>query len=150
MASLSTIRYDKERPLVPQHPSHSTHSTHHFTQDPLNNGQNLSRILGKIIRIDPLGNNSTNGQYGTCSTLALSFLFSFPHHLLTSFIGIPFDNPWANDGDPSTLGEIWAYGLRNPHRFGWDPTSKFLFIAEMGQYYIDEINIGRRGIVHSM
>ena len=68
--------------------------------DPLNNAQNLGSAFGKILRLDPLGSNSANGQYG-----------------------IPDDNPFANDGDPTTLGEIYAYGVRNPHRFGWIPTT---------------------------
>lgn len=91
--------------------------------DPLDNGQDLSTPLGKIIRIDPFGSNSANRKYG-----------------------IPKDNPFASDGDPNTLGEIWAYGLRNPHRFSWDTggTGKML-IADIGQAFIEEINLGIKG-----
>ena len=53
--------------------------------------------MAKLLRIDPLGNNSANGEYG-----------------------IVADNVFASDGNPSTLGEIYSYGLRNPQRFGWD------------------------------
>ena len=55
--------------------------------DPLDNGQDLGTPLGKILRIDPLDNNSTNGRYG-----------------------IPADNPFVEDNDPKTLGEIWLTG----------------------------------------
>ena len=91
--------------------------------DPLDNGQDLSTPLGKILRIDPFGNNSANGKYG-----------------------IPGDNPFANDGNPKTLGEIWAYGLRNPHRFSWDTGGdRKMLIVDTGQAFIEEVNLGIKG-----
>ena len=91
--------------------------------DPLDNGQDLSTPLGKILRIDPFGNNSANGKYG-----------------------IPGDNPFANDGNPKTLGEIWAYGLRNPHRFSWDTGgARKMLIVDTGQAFIEEVNLGIKG-----
>lgn len=91
--------------------------------DPLDNGQDLATPLGKIIRIDPLGSNSANGKYG-----------------------IPKGNPFASDGDNNTLGEIWAYGLRNPHRFSWDTGGKGkMLIVDIGQAFIEEINLGIKG-----
>lgn len=91
--------------------------------DPLDNGQNLETPLGKILRIDPLGNNSANGKYG-----------------------IPGDNPFVADDDPKTLGEIWAYGLRNPHRFSWDTGGEGkMLIADAGQAFIEEVNLGIKG-----
>ncbi|MFM1843023.1 MAG: hypothetical protein RLZZ490_1764, partial [Cyanobacteriota bacterium] len=91
--------------------------------DPLDNGQDLSVPLGKILRIDPNGNNSANGQYG-----------------------IPIDNPFVDDNDPNTLGEIWAYGLRNPHRFSWDTGGEGkLLIVDIGQAFIEEVNLGIKG-----
>lgn len=91
--------------------------------DPLDNGQDLGSPLGKMLRIDPFGNNSTNGKYG-----------------------IPQDNPFVGDNDPQTLDEIWAYGLRNPHRFSWDTggAGKML-IADTGQDFIEEVNLGIKG-----
>ena len=91
--------------------------------DPFRNGQDLATPLGTILRIDPLGNDSANGKYG-----------------------IPSDNPFANDNDTNTLGEIWAYGLRNPHRFAWDTggDGKFL-ISDIGQNHVEEINLGMKG-----
>jgi glucose/arabinose dehydrogenase len=54
------------------------------------NAQNLNTVMGRILRIDPHGNNSANGQYG-----------------------IPASNPFAPGGG---LGEIYAYGFRNPYK----------------------------------
>ncbi len=91
--------------------------------DPLDNGQDLSVPLGKILRIDPRGNNSANGKYG-----------------------IPLDNPFANKSTNNTLGEIWAYGLRNPHRFSWDTAGDGkMLIADIGQFFIEEVNLGIKG-----
>ncbi len=93
--------------------------------DPLDNGQDLGTPLGKILRIDPLGNNSANGKYG-----------------------IPADNPFVDDrvlGDSKRLGEIWAYGLRNPHRFSWDTGGEGkMLIVDTGQAFIEEVNLGNK------
>ncbi len=107
--------------------------------DPFQGGQNPGTPLGSILRIDPLGNNSVNGKYG-----------------------IPSDNPFVNDVDlqhtlgidesttpqDESLGEVWAYGLRNPHRFGWDTGlngTGNMFISDIGQASIEEINLGAAG-----
>lgn len=84
--------------------------------DPLNLSQNPSSAFGKVLRIDPLGSNSANGEYG-----------------------IPDDNPFAGTG--GTLGEIWASGVRNPQRFGWDPANGNLFLADIGQNIIEEVSL---------
>ena len=86
--------------------------------DPFNAAQNLGTPFGKMLRIDPLGNNSANGKYG-----------------------IPANNPFASDNNPQTLGEIYAYGLRNPQRFGWDPKDGRLFLSEIGQNIIEEVDL---------
>ena len=69
-----------------------------------------------------LGSNSANGQYG-----------------------IPTDNPYANDGDPTTLGEIYAGGARNPQRFGWDVATGNFSLADIGQSRIEEISRATSG-----
>lgn len=84
--------------------------------DPYQHAQNLSSAFGKILRIDPLGSNSANSQYG-----------------------IPSTNPFLKNGKPGTLGEIYAYGCRNPQRFSWDPKNGNLFMADIGQDVIEEI-----------
>jgi len=85
--------------------------------DPNGHAQNLGIALGKILRLDPLGNNSTNGKYG-----------------------IPASNPFANDGKPETLGEIYAYGVRNPQRLFWDPKNGNMFMSDIGQDTVEEIS----------
>ena len=83
--------------------------------DPQNNAQTITNnLLGKMLRIDPLGNNSSNGQYG-----------------------IPNDNPFVGvAGDD----EIWAYGLRNPWRNSFDRQTGDLYIGDVGQGSLEEIN----------
>jgi glucose/arabinose dehydrogenase len=79
------------------------------------NGQDPSNPLGSILRIDPLGSNSANGQYG-----------------------IPLDNPFV--GQMGVVEEIFAYGLRNPFRFSFDRASGLLIVADVGQNDIEEID----------
>jgi hypothetical protein len=90
--------------------------------DPFDAGQDTNTPYGKLLRIDPLGNNSANGEYG-----------------------IVADNVFASDANPNTLGEIYSYGLRNPQRFGWDTQSGDLYIADIGQDAKEEINVGVNG-----
>jgi len=79
------------------------------------NGQNTDNILGTIIRIDPLSNNSANTNYG-----------------------IPDSNPFINGAG---LDEIYAFGLRNPYRLSFDSQTGALYAADVGQNDIEEINI---------
>jgi glucose/arabinose dehydrogenase len=79
--------------------------------DPLGNGQSLNTLLGKVLRIDVDG--------------------AEPY-------AIPTDNPFAHSTED--LQEIWAYGLRNPWRFAFDPASGDLFIGDVGQGDWEEIN----------
>ena len=90
--------------------------------DPMNVAQNLGILFGKIFRIDPLGNNSANGKYG-----------------------IPKDNPFLSDNDPNTLGEIYAYGARNPQRFAWDSKTGVLYMADIGQGIDEEVTTVPKG-----
>ena len=59
---------------------------------------------------------------------------------------IPADNPFANDGDPNTLGEVYAYGLRNSYQFTFQPITGRLFAAENGPNAHDEIDIVQAGM----
>jgi glucose/arabinose dehydrogenase len=83
--------------------------------DPLENGQNPQALLGKVLRLDV-------DQPGD----------GLPY-------GIPADNPFAdgNAGRP----EIWALGLRNPWRFSFDRDTGDLYIADVGQNQIEEVNM---------
>ncbi len=85
--------------------------------DPDENAQNLSNRLGTILRIDVSGG-------------------------LGSGYAIPSDNPFraADDGIPD---EIWAYGLRNPYRFSVDRFRRLLFIGDVGQDRLEELDIQR-------
>jgi glucose/arabinose dehydrogenase len=80
--------------------------------DPLGNGQSLSTFLGKMLRLD----------VDSASPYA-----------------IPTSNPIRTTG---ALREIWAYGLRNPFRFSFDPATGDLYIGDVGQNSIEEIDIG--------
>ncbi len=88
--------------------------------DPMNLAQNPASAFGKILRIDPLGSGSANGRYG-----------------------VPSDNPFI--ARAGALGEIWALGLRNPQRFGWDPASGSMYVADTGQNIIEELSPVTRG-----
>lgn len=86
------------------------------------NAQELGTVLGKVLRIDPLGDNSANGNYG-----------------------IVADNVFASDGDPSTLGEIFSYGHRNPFRLSLDQESGRVVVGEVGHFNIEEVNLSSNG-----
>lgn len=86
--------------------------------DPNGNGQNTQVLLGKMLRID-VDHTSTGKQYA-----------------------IPNDNPFVNGGG---LPEIWAYGMRNPWRFSFDPPTGRLFLADVGQDAYEEIDIVTKG-----
>lgn len=91
--------------------------------DPQNNSQNTNTLLGKLLRID-VDNPSGGNNYG-----------------------IPTDNPFI--GTPNTKEEIYAYGLRNPWRFSIDLTENEIWIADVGQSSIEEINrapLGNAGL----
>jgi glucose/arabinose dehydrogenase len=85
--------------------------------DPFGHAQNLNSAFGKILRLDPLGSNSSNGKYG-----------------------IPASNPFANDGKADTLGEIYAYGVRNPQRLFWDPKNRSMFMSDIGQDTVEKVS----------
>ena len=82
--------------------------------DPNNLGQNTGQLLGKLLRID-VDNPGGGNNYG-----------------------IPPDNPFA--GSVNDAEEIWAYGLRNPWKFAFDSDNNELWIADVGQGDVEEIN----------
>lgn len=81
--------------------------------DPDENAQDLSKLLGKLLRLDVVGKSTYT---------------------------IPSTNPYVNDGDPNTRGEIWASGLRNPWRISFDRLTNDLYIGDVGQGAWEEID----------
>jgi len=88
--------------------------------------QRLDSIITAILRFDPRSPKVTGGVKG-----------------LGDYT-IPMANKFASDGDPKTLGEIYAYGFRNAHRLSWD-TDGTMFASDIGMDNIEEINIVRNG-----
>ena len=88
--------------------------------------QRLDSIITAILRFDPRSPKVTGGVKG-----------------LGDYT-IPMANKFASDGDPNTLGEIYAYGFRNAHRLSWD-TDGTMFASDIGMNNIEEINIVRNG-----
>jgi hypothetical protein len=87
------------------------------------NGQSLEpgNLLGKILRIDPTGRDSANGSYG-----------------------IPRDNPFLDAG----VDEIYAYGFRNPFRFSFDARTGALWVGDVGQNDLEEVDVVVKGGNH--
>jgi hypothetical protein len=88
--------------------------------------QRLDSIMTAILRIDPRSPSETHGGKG-----------------LGDYT-IPMSNKFAADGDPNTLGEIYAYGFRNAHRLSWDDDGT-MFASDIGDHFIEEINIVHNG-----
>ena len=88
--------------------------------DPFDLAQDLGQLQGKVLRLDPLA--GANGDA----------------------YAIPGDNPFA--GTPGALGEIWAYGLRNPQTLSFDSEGRGrLFAGDIGQNQVEEIDVILRG-----
>ena len=88
--------------------------------DPENRSQNLQTLLGKMLRID-IDNTEGSTNYA-----------------------VPSNNPFV--GDPNALDEIWSYGLRNPWRFSFDSETDELWIGDVGQGSIEEIDRAAAGV----
>ena len=87
--------------------------------DPNGHAQNLELLLGKLLRIDV--DHSESGRA----------------------YAIPQDNPFR--GRTDARPEIWAYGLRNPWRFSFDRVTGDLWLADVGQDRVEEVDIIHRG-----
>lgn len=87
------------------------------SNDPQGNGQNGNTLLGKLIRIDV---DPVHGTYA-----------------------VPPDNPFLNDA--GVRNEIWALGLRNPWKISFDSLTGDLFIADVGQEALEEVDFQPAG-----
>ncbi|HSH02101.1 MAG TPA: PQQ-dependent sugar dehydrogenase [Anaerolineae bacterium] len=93
--------------------------------DPNNNAQNRAKMLGKIGRIDVNRNSAIPPD---CDGGADTNLYT-----------IPADNPFISVS--GSCDEIWALGFRNPWRFSFDKLTGNMFIADVGMWHWEEINI---------
>lgn len=89
--------------------------------DPQNNAQNITNLLGKILRID-VNNPQPPLNYG-----------------------IPATNPFIDSTNTNVRKEIFAWGLRNPWRFSFDPVTNWLWCGDVGQSNWEEVNIIQNG-----
>ena len=89
--------------------------------------QRLDTVIGAVLRIDPRAPSVSRGTKG-----------------LGDYT-IPATNKFGADGDPKTLGEIYAYGFRNAHRLTWDLADGTMFASDIGMNNIEEINIVHEG-----
>ncbi len=89
--------------------------------DPLDSGQRLDTLLAKVLRLDVNVDAGADPPYA-----------------------IPPDNPFvATDG---ARPEIWLTGLRNPWRIRFDRATGDLWIGDVGQGRIEEIDVARAGV----
>jgi glucose/arabinose dehydrogenase len=86
--------------------------------DPSGNGQKLSTLLAKILRIDPQAT-------------------------ATAPYSVPADNPFVDRAGART--ETWMYGLRNPWRFSFDRATNDVWIGDVGQNLFEEIDYAPAG-----
>ncbi len=83
--------------------------------DPLETGQDITDLLGSMLRLDVSGSSYT----------------------------IPPDNPFV--ATAGARGEVWNYGLRNPWRFSFDRSTGDLYIGDVGQGQYEEVDLVAAG-----
>jgi hypothetical protein len=93
------------------------------------NAQDLSTILGKVIRIHPVDPRLTGPQAGAVSA--------------NGRYRIPTDNPFF--GRRGALREVYAYGFRNPYRMSFDAAGGALVVADVGQDSVEEVDVVTKG-----
>ena len=89
--------------------------------DPLDSGRDLGSLLAKVLRVDVDGPPAGGAGYA-----------------------IPDDNPFV--GEDGVRPETWLTGLRNPWRIRFDRATGDLWIGDVGQGSIEEIDVARAGV----
>lgn len=96
------------------------------------NGQDLTTALGKILRIDPL---VPAAQPGSGDPISANGKYR-----------VPVSNPFVATTQPANrVAEIFAYGFRNPFRFGFDAITDKLIVGDVGQNNVEEIDVVESG-----
>ncbi len=96
-----------------------THGDGGLQMDPYDNGQNLSLLLGKVLRID-IDHKADGKNYA-----------------------VPADNPFVGRADARP--EIWSYGQRNIWRMAFDRQTGQLWAGDVGESLYEEIDLIQRG-----
>ena len=93
-------------------------------------------LLGKILRID-VGASTPAGANESCASNADG----------AANYAIPAGNPFAGSaGGSGNCDEIWAYGLRNPYRISIDRANGDLYIGDVGESAMEEIDLAPAGV----
>ena len=89
------------------------------SSDPGNNAQDTTSLLGKLLRVDPNGGDP----------------YAIP-------AGNPFaaEDPCGPSGGTANCPEVYAWGLRNPYRFTFDTPTGDIWIGDVGQTDLEEID----------
>jgi glucose/arabinose dehydrogenase len=92
--------------------------------DPQGRAQNLDSLFGKFMRLDVSGADAYPGD-------------------TTRNYAVPGDNPFF--GQANARAEIWAYGVRNPYRWTFHPTTGEIWVGDVGQDAVEEISHVTKG-----
>ena len=105
--------------------------------DPFGNAQNTNSLLGKLLRIDVEPHHAKAPAGAT-----LLYLPLLSRNLKMPAVNQPYQIPPNNPfvGLPNHRQEIWALGLRNPWRFSFDRQTGDLYIGDVGQNRVEEVD----------
>jgi hypothetical protein len=116
----------------------------------VSNGQDISNALGKVIRIDPFVRDSQGNAIASKTNEAVSGNggYFIPTGATAGsaagnpFVGQTFSIPGKT---APALGEIYAYGLRNPWKFSFDSATGKMFLSNVGQHQFEAIDLIKNG-----
>jgi len=93
---------------------------------PMGNGQDVTTLLGSILRLDVDAEGDGERAYGIPEG-----------NPFAAGVELPEGFEWSGD---AAQPEIYLWGLRNPYRFSYDPDTDALIVADVGQNLWEEIN----------